>query len=292
VGVVSADADVVEASVGAEGDDAGFVDGVAVDAVVGVVLAVGGGAGFGVGGVDRGGGGVVRERAVGAVVDVGGREGVELGLEGFEGAGVGGLGVEPVLEGLLEAFDLAAGGGVVGSCVLLCDVEAAEFVFEGAASAYAAGEAGGADHAVVGEGGGWGAVGGDGVAEAGEDDFGGDVVVAGDGEGVAGAVVEPGEDLGFGAGGEAVVGDVGLPGLVGHGGLEADVRGAGAFLGLGFDQAEPGEVAADGGGGDAGVVVRGEVPGDGGGARVEALGGELVAERADALDEVLGEALR
>ena len=36
VGVVAADADVVEAAVGAEGDDAGFVDGVAADAVVGV----------------------------------------------------------------------------------------------------------------------------------------------------------------------------------------------------------------------------------------------------------------
>ena len=59
VGVGAADADVVESPVDAWGDDAGFVDGVGADAVVGVVFAAGGWAGFGVGGVDRGGGRVV-----------------------------------------------------------------------------------------------------------------------------------------------------------------------------------------------------------------------------------------
>jgi hypothetical protein len=38
-------------------------------------------------------------------------------------------------------------------------------------------------------------------------------------------VVEPGEDLDVGAVGEAVVGEVGLPGLVGLFGLESDVGG-------------------------------------------------------------------
>jgi hypothetical protein len=61
VGVVAADAGVVQAAVDAEGDDADFVDGVAVDAVVGVVIAAAGGAGFGVVVVDRGGGAVVWE---------------------------------------------------------------------------------------------------------------------------------------------------------------------------------------------------------------------------------------
>ena len=41
----------------------------------------------------------------------------------------------------------------------------------------------------------------------------------------------------------------------------------------------------------AGVVVRGEVPGDGAGSGVEALVAELVAEGGDAVDEVVGEAL-
>ena len=112
----------------------------------------------------------------------------------------GGLAVEPFLEGLLEAFDFAAGGGVVGSGVLLGDVEAAEFVLEGVAAAFAAGEAGGVDHAVVGEGGGGDAVGGGGWRKLATTIGGGDAVVGGDGEGVAGVVVEPGEDLGVGAG--------------------------------------------------------------------------------------------
>jgi hypothetical protein len=43
-------------------------------------------------------------------------------------------------------------------------------------------------------------------------------------------VVEPGEDLGAGAVGEWVVGEVGLPGFVWQGGLEADVGRAGPFL--------------------------------------------------------------
>ena len=67
-GVCSADADVVQASVDAQGDGSGVVDAVGADAVVGVEL------------------------------------GLQLGWRG--GAG---LAVEPFLEGLVEAFDLAAG---------------------------------------------------------------------------------------------------------------------------------------------------------------------------------------
>jgi hypothetical protein len=54
----------------------------------------------------------------------------------------------------------------------------------------------------------------------------GDGPVGGDRECVAGVVVEPGEDLDVGPVGEAVVGEVGLPGLVRLLGLEADVGGA------------------------------------------------------------------
>ncbi|MDZ4235168.1 MAG: hypothetical protein U1C73_15725, partial [Dietzia sp.] len=58
--------------------------------------------------------------------------------------------------------------------------------------------------------------------EGGDDGGSGDGLVGGDGQGVAGVVVEPGEELGVAAIGEAVVGEVGLPGLVGLLGLEPD----------------------------------------------------------------------
>src|SRR5258706_15489138 len=59
-GVGSSDADVVEASVYAQGDGAAVVDGVASDSAVGIVE-FSGGAGFGAGVVDDGGGGAPRE---------------------------------------------------------------------------------------------------------------------------------------------------------------------------------------------------------------------------------------
>src|SRR5690554_5828521 len=98
-------------------------------------------------------------------------------------------------------------------------------------------------------------MGGGGGAEGGGDDLGGDRVVGGDREGVAGVVVEPGEDLDVGAVGQAVVGEVGLPGLVGQGGLESDVGGFGALLRLRADQPGSGQVAADGGHCHADAVV-------------------------------------
>ena len=51
-GLVAADADVVQASVDAQGDGSGLVDAVGADAVVGVDA--GGGVGFGSAGVDGG----------------------------------------------------------------------------------------------------------------------------------------------------------------------------------------------------------------------------------------------
>ncbi len=83
---------------------------------------------------------------------------------------------------------------------------------------------------------------GHGFPERGGDDWSGDPTVCGDVQGVAGAVVEPADDLRVHAGsavgtGESVVGEVGLPGLIRHGGLEPDVGGLGPLLRLGGDQA-------------------------------------------------------
>ena len=67
----------------------------------------------------------------------------------------------------MEALDFSAGGGVAGCGVDLGDSQAVQFVFEVVASAFAAGEPGGEDHAVIGQGGGWNAMGGTGFAEFG-----------------------------------------------------------------------------------------------------------------------------
>ena len=199
-GVGSADADVVQSAGDAQGDAAAVVDAVVADPVVGVGVAAGGGLGLGQAGVEGRWGGPVRQGPVRSVVVVLGGERVEQGLQLGEGAGLDGLGGEPLLEGLLEAFDLAAGGGVVGAGVLLGHAEALEFGFQGVAAALAAGQAGGEHHPVVGQGGRGGAVAGGGGAERGKDDRAGDRGVGGHRHCVAGAVVQPGQDLGVGAG--------------------------------------------------------------------------------------------
>ena len=61
--------------------------------------------------------------------------------------------VSHFLEGLLETFDFPAGGGVVGRGVLLFGAEVSEAGLEEVSAAFPAGEAGGVDHGVVGEGG-------------------------------------------------------------------------------------------------------------------------------------------
>jgi len=170
-----------------------------------------------------------------------------------------------------------AGGGVVGPTVLLDDIEAAQFGFEGVAVALSTGEAGGEDHAVVGQGGGGNAVLACGFAEGGEHDGAGDAVVGGDGERVAGVVIEPGQDLGVGAVGEPVVGEVGLPALVRLFGGEADVGGAGAFARLRGHQPGATEVATDGRRRHGDLVVLGQVTADGVRSGIQALLGELFA---------------
>src|SRR4051812_34131803 len=148
--------------------------------------------------------GVARwQGAVRPVVVVGGDEDVEQGLQLRNRGRLGGLRGQPFLHRLLEPFDLAAGGGVVRAGVLLHDVAAAELVLEVVASAVAAGEAGGVDGAVVGEGGERVAVLGSGPDEAGDHDRRGDPGVRRDVQGVAGVVVQPGDDLGVGGGAQS-----------------------------------------------------------------------------------------
>jgi len=153
-----------------------------------------------------------RERRPLVVADAG--EGVQEGLELGEDGGLGGLGAEPVLEGLLEPLHLPLGLRVVRLPVFLPDSEAAQFGFQAVAAAPAAGEPGGEDHAVAGQRRRRGAMGGDGSAERGDHGGAGDPVVRGEGQRIAGVVIEPGQDLGAGSAGEGVVGEVGLPALV------------------------------------------------------------------------------
>ena len=138
---------------------------------------------------------------------------------------------------------LPPGGGMSWAGVLLGDVAAGEFGFEGvlASLAAVAGQSDGVDHAVVGERRRGNPVPGKGFAESGDHDRGGDPDIRVHVQGVAGAVVEPTDDLHVGAGsavgaGESVVGEVGLPGLVGQGCLEPDVKRLRSLLRLGGDQ--------------------------------------------------------
>ena len=108
--------------------------------------------------------------------------------------------------------------------------------------------------------------------------------MGGDGEGVSGVVVEPNEDFDIGVVGEAPVGEVALPGLVGKVGFETDVGGLGSFLWFGGDETGSDEVAADRRDRRGHLVVGVEVPGDCLGAGVKAFGDELLAQVRDQLD--------
>jgi hypothetical protein len=52
-------------------------------------------------------------------------EGVQQGLQLGQAGGLGGLGAEPFLQGLLEPFNFALGLRVAGLAVLLGDAQAA-----------------------------------------------------------------------------------------------------------------------------------------------------------------------
>ena len=95
-GMGSADAEVVQPAGDAQGDAAAVVDAVVPDPVVGVGIAAGGGLGLGEGGIDGRGGGPVRQGPVRPAMVVLVGERVEQGLQLRDGAGLDGLGGEPL----------------------------------------------------------------------------------------------------------------------------------------------------------------------------------------------------
>ena len=240
-----AQTDVVHAAVDAQGDAPAFVDDVVANAVVSVVAAVTGRR-FGSPVIGDGGGTPLRQRAVRPFVVVVGNEALEQCLQFGDRGRLIGLGGEPALECLLEPLDFPAGGRVVGPGVLLRDAEAAKLRLEGVASPLAAGQARGEDHAVVGQRRRGNSVLGHGGAELSQHDRPADALVRAEPQGVAGVIVEPAQDLDVDAGREAVVGEVGLPGLIRLLGLEAHVGGAGPLVGLWCDEPGAVQIAPDG----------------------------------------------
>lgn len=145
------------------------------------------------------------------------------------------------------------GLGMVRGAVLLLDAQGGEEVLEGV---LAAAVPGGVDASVVGQRGGRGAMEVAGLEDGLHDDVAGHGGVGGAADEVAGVVVEPVEDLDIGAVGQPPVGEVGLPALVGLGGFELSVGGAGSFPRFGDDQAGLVEDPADCGGRAAYSLVR------------------------------------
>jgi hypothetical protein len=94
-------------------------------------------------------------------------------------------------------------------------------------------------------------------------------------------VVEPGEDLDVGAIGEAVVSEVGLPGLVGLLGLEADVGGLRFLLRLSGDEPGAADDPVDRRPRQRDAVMVFEMPADRVSAGIETVSGELPAELED-----------
>jgi hypothetical protein len=182
------------------------------------------------------------------------------------------LGGEPALEGLLEPLHLAAGGGVVGTGVLVGDPEARQGGLELVAATSPAREPGGVHQGVVGQHGGGIAVLACGFGEGVRHGGAGDWLVGGDRQGVAGVVIQPGEDLAVGPVGQVPVGEVRLPALIRDGGLESDVGRTRPLLGLRCDQARGQQSTPDRRHRHRQLVTVGQVPGDGLGAGVETGG--------------------
>src|SRR5262245_13990369 len=256
--VPSPDADVVELAAVAQGDGAAAVDGVLADPAVGGNGDLRpGGESFDPGGVG-GGWCLAADGPVGPAGVVVGGEAVELGLQGVDG-GYRPLAGEPFLQGLVEAFDLAAGLGVVGPGVAVGDAGGDQFALDDAGAVPGRG---GEHGAVVGEHrGGWSVL-VSGVAED-SDHVGGAVGrPGGGGDQEPGVIVDDVEDLGAGAAGQLPVSDVHLPSLVRQVSAKPRVRGPGAFLRLRRYQPAPAQHPPDRRHRRHQITAPSQVPGD------------------------------
>ena len=115
------------------------IDPVGADPVVGVAGPVPGDS-LGPGCVSGGGRCPVRQGPVRPFVVIDGGEGIQEGLQLADRGRLGGLGAEPVLQGLLKPLHFPLGLRVTGLAVLLPHPEAAQFGLEAVAAAPPAGE--------------------------------------------------------------------------------------------------------------------------------------------------------
>jgi hypothetical protein len=113
--------------------------------------------------------------------------------------------------------------------------------------------------------------------------------VGGDGQGVAGVVVQPGQDLHVGAVVELVVGEVGLPALIGLLGGEADVGGSGPLAGRWDHQTLAVQGAIDRRSGHPKLMMVFEVPGDRVSPGIQPLSRQLPAQLNDQRDRRVGD---
>jgi hypothetical protein len=189
----------------------------------------------------------------------------------------------------VEAFDLAAGLRVIRPGMAADHAARVQGHLEShpPVAAVAAGE----DRAVVGEHSGGIAVAASQGPVGGVDGRGGEDRGRGAGQAEAGVVVDPVADLGVAAVGQRPVGDVGLPALVGLGGLEPDERALGALVRLRGDETAGGEDPPDRGDRRAGAVPALQMGGDGGGASFVSVPVEVLADGDDLVLERVGDAL-
>ena len=109
---------------------------------------------------------------------------------------------------------------------------------------------------------------------------------------MAGVVVEPAQDLDVDASGEPVMGEVGLPHLIGLLGLEAAVGGTGPLGRSRGHQTLATQSAIDRRPRHRDVVVMLDVPADRVRPGIQALGGETLAEFDDQNDRLVGDRRR
>nr|WP_241432181.1 hypothetical protein [Ilumatobacter nonamiensis] len=199
------------------------------------------------------------------------------------------LGAEPLLHGLLEAFDLAAGGRMIGSRVLLHDTETHQERFEAVAStAAAAGEPGREVEAVVGQRRRGNTQLSNGVGERVDHDRCRHPMVCSHREGIAGMIIEPGQHLDVDTIGEADVGHVGLPALVGLFGLEPDVTVPRPLSWGRRHETTSHERAVNRGLRHRHTVMVCEMPTDRSHPRIEPLTRQTSASRDDQIDHLIG----